>query len=186
MQPVVSVDALVLRTALQDVSLRAGMTLGGRVAERHPDGQHGLLVLAGVPLVASLPEGVPEGEALRFKVLDASGTTLQLQLQPAAAAVVAQPPAPVQPHVLPLGDGRAASVAGLGDGSVALRFDSPALGRLDLRIDRHACTVHVAAGAADVVRAGSDELRLGLAAALGRPVQVTVHPRVEAALDVRA
>lgn len=178
-----TVDALVLRTQLQDVALRAGMVLGGRVAERHADGTHGLLVLAGVPLVAELPSELPEGEPLRFKVLGATGEQLQLQLQP--TAVAGAPPAPARPHVLPLGDGRAAAIAPTGDGGVSLRFDSPALGRLDLRIDAHACAVHVAAGAADVVRGGAGELRAGLSEALGRPVLVTVHPR-EVALDVRA
>jgi hypothetical protein len=179
----VAIDRLVLRTQLQDVALRPGLVLAGRVAERQ--GQHGLLVLAGLPLVAELPDEVPEGARLRLRVSEVGDDKVMLQVLRQDATPLAQPPAPARPLVLPLGDGRAATVAGDGDGAVLLRYESPALGRMDLRIDPHACAVHVAAGAAAAVRGGAGDLRVALAQALGRPVQVTIHPRAES-LDVQA
>jgi hypothetical protein len=69
--------------------------------------------------------------------------------------------------------------------SVVVRYDSPTLGRLDVRVDRGAAAVHVSAGEpAERVRAGADGLREALGRVTGGPVQVTVHPRQET-LDVR-
>src|SRR4051812_20150541 len=65
------------------VLLRPGALLGARVLERH--GDHGLLMLAGAPVVAELPEHVAEGAQLRLRVSDVSGERVTLQLQPDAA-----------------------------------------------------------------------------------------------------
>jgi hypothetical protein len=73
---------------------------------------------------------------------------------------------------------------------VTLRYDSPALGRLDLVLDLDAAAVtgvvHAAQGApADRARAEAAVLRDALAGATGRPATVAVRERGES-LDVRA
>jgi hypothetical protein len=73
--------------------------------------------------------------------------------------------------------------------SIALRFDSPALGRIDFLIDLDpaaaTATVGVAAGAEQLARSAANDLRSGLEDATARPATVRVEPRAEA-LDVRA
>jgi hypothetical protein len=198
---VIQIDALLLRGVLADTVLRPGATLGGKVLERN--GALGLLLLAGTPLVAQLPEGVAAGQRLRLRVQEATAERLTLQVLPdgaapqAPAATAAQAP-PASAYALALPGGAVARVAvqereaggrgatGGAGGAVALRYDSPALGRLDLRIEAGACAIHVAAGEpAAAVRSGIDELRVALSSAMGRPVQITVHPREET-FDVRA
>jgi hypothetical protein len=80
------------------------------------------------------------------------------------------------------GGGRATAQAR----SVVVRYDSPTLGRLDVRLEAGAAAIHVAAGApAERVAAAAGRLREALAGATGRPTQVTVHPRPET-IDARA
>jgi hypothetical protein len=179
--------------------LRVGATLGAKVLERR--GEHGLVMLAGAPVVAKLPDGVAEGARLRLQVLDARGDAVTLKLlgaagEPAAAAAAA--PTTEAAYALALPGGATARLvvdpdAGGEDGpyrrrearAVALRFDSPSLGRLDLRIAPGAVAVHASEGApAEAARAAAGELRAAISAATGAPVQVTVHPRTET-LDVR-
>jgi hypothetical protein len=198
---VIQVDALLLRGAFADTVLRPGAMLGGKVLERN--GAHGLLLLAGVPLVAQLPEGVAAGQRLKLRVQEATVERLTLQVVPdapqASSATASQAAAPPPgAYALALPGGAVARVAvqereaggggarGGAGAAVALRYESPALGRLDLRIDAAACAIHVAAGQpAAVVRAGVEDLRVALSQAMGRPMQVTVHPREET-FDVRA
>jgi hypothetical protein len=65
--------------------------------------------------------------------------------------------------------------------SVALAFSSPALGRLDLRIDLSAgsvqVTVDVPAAVHDLVQDGAPRLRDGLAVSVEREASVRVRPR---------
>jgi hypothetical protein len=62
--PVVAVRTLLLQQALPDVTLRPGASVVARVASR---GEHnGVLVLAGVPLSAQLPEAAVAGATLRL------------------------------------------------------------------------------------------------------------------------
>ena len=52
MQPI-AVQLITLQQVMPDVTLRLGKSLLARVAERH--GDRGILMIAGQPLVASLP-----------------------------------------------------------------------------------------------------------------------------------
>ena len=61
MQPI-AVQLITLQQVMPDVTLRLGQTLLARVAERH--GDRGILMIAGQPLVAQLPENVRPGELL--------------------------------------------------------------------------------------------------------------------------
>src|SRR3954463_13603174 len=62
------VEAALLRGQLPELVLRPGMTLPARVMERH--GQMGLVLLAGTPLAAQLPDELKAGDRLRLRVED--------------------------------------------------------------------------------------------------------------------
>src|SRR3954471_16817018 len=97
--PLLQLEAALIRRQLPDLLLRPGMTLFARVSER--SGQHGIIVLAGSPLVAQLPNEVQAGDKLRLLVEDTRGERVTMKLvqdQPV------QPPA--NPAIgLPLPDG---------------------------------------------------------------------------------
>jgi hypothetical protein len=189
------VDVVLLRGLLPDLSLRAGTVVTGRVLDART------LVLAGVRLAARLPEGVEAGQVLRLRVEEAGAERVHLKVvenaeAPPAAAGVPLPSDAAYAMALPGGvtarlyvDAREAARRGGGAGaarSVVVRYDSPTLGRMDVRLERGAAAVHVSAGeAAQRVRGAAEVLRAALARATGVPTQVTVHPRDET-LDVRA
>ncbi len=194
--PAITVDLAVLRSAQMDTVLRPGMVLGGRVTERV--GAHGLLLLNGAPVVARLPDGVEAGARLRLLVAAADADGVVLQIQPEGAGPPTATPAAAFAVALPggvqaefrvhpdAGDGARGGGDGSGGASVWLRLDSPAMGRMDLRVDPTTCAVHVSAGPpAAAAQDGARELQEALGAAAGRPVLVTVHPRTRA-LDVSA
>ena len=188
-------DLVLLRGLLADTALRPGTVLAARVLDR--EGQRGTLLLNGVRVPAQLPPGLEAGAALRVRVAEATAERVTLQVLPAPDAAGAAQGAPTVGIPLPGGvrlrvDPDPPGAAG-GDGdearrSIALRFDSPALGRLDLLIDLDpdaaTATVGVAAGAEPAVRSAANELRDGLAAATGRSGVVRIEPRAES-LDVR-
>ena len=185
--PLLQVEAQLLRRLMPDLLLREGMTLAGRVAERR--GQHGILMLAGVPILAQLPDQVQVGDKLRLLVQDTRGEKVTMKLvedQPA--------PAPQTPVLgLPLPDGRVAHLRVDEDGApaqdedgehavVALVYDSPQLGEIGLRLEIHPGTVSVRAELDLGVAAGlavehAEELRERLAAVTGRAADVRIAPR---------
>src|SRR5437660_332572 len=65
-QPLLQVEAALIRRQLPDLLLRPGMTFAARVAERTAG--RGIIVLAGAPLVAELPDEVQAGDKLRLLV----------------------------------------------------------------------------------------------------------------------
>lgn len=187
-----------------EVVLRPGQVIGGRVAE--VNGRHGILLLRGAPVVAELPPGLQAGQPLRLAVLGAAEDgRIMLQLAheaggPAAQAPAAAPGQQVAPWVeLPGGarfrredeaEGRAGG-GGLGgstDGetrTVAVRFEGPGLGPVELRLDLdQAGTVRAVVRAVPGVplaelRAAATELRRALGG------DVRLEPRDEE-LDLRA
>jgi hypothetical protein len=186
--PVLQLEAALIRRQLPDLLLRPGMTLFARVAER--EGRHGIIVLAGSPLVAELPDEVQVGDKLRLLVQDTRGEQVAMKLiqeQPAAA--------PQTPVVgLPMPDGTQARLTveedeagGGGDddaetASISLSYSAPALGIVGLNLSLAPGSVAVraelAAGDAfELASDASDELRARLADATGRAAQVTVVPR---------
>lgn len=195
------IDLVLLRGMLPDVPLRPGAVVHGRVLDPRT------LVLEGVRLQAQLPDGVEPGQRLKLRVDEAGRDGLRLHVletiqgpaafEPPAAA--AAPQVPTSAYALALPGGAVARVHVEEDGgaeggrrrggaqrSVVVRYDSPTLGRLDIRLDPGAAAVHVSAGEpAERVRDAASVLRDALARATGAPVQVTVHPRGET-LNVRA
>jgi hypothetical protein len=180
---------------LPDLPLTTGTVLNARVLDVRT------LVLAGVRLPAKLPDGVQPGQHLRLRVEEAGAERVHLRIveAPVPPAAEQAQPIPAAAYALALPGGVVARVhveareeaGGRGGGpgparSVVVRYDSPTLGRLDVRLDRGAAAVHVSAGEpAAAVRGAADVLRDALARVTGGPVQVTVHPREET-LDVRA
>ena len=191
----IPVNLVLLRGLLPDLTLTPGTVVTARILDART------LSVAGVKLAAQLPEGVAAGQVLRLRVQEASTDRIHLQIvepaaQPQAAAAPQVPPSAYQ---LALPGGALARVhveereeaegGGRGAGparSVVVRYDSPTLGRLDIRLDASSAAVHVSDGdPAARVRAAADQLRDALTAAGGAPVLVTVHPRAQT-LNVQA
>src|SRR4051794_3662083 len=183
------VEAALLRAQLPELVLRPGMTLPARVMERH--GQMGLLLLAGTPLSAQLPDELKAGDRLRLRVEDVSEQVVLRTVETPAAPPAATPPPEV---ALPLPNGGRAQgrVTGKGAGgggadepaSVALDYDSPALGTLAMRLVQQPggaglqVTVGATAGAPEErARAAAEDLRRALAEATGLPATVRVIGR---------
>ena len=190
--PLLQLEAALLRRQMPDLLLRPGMTLFARVAERQ--GAHGILILAGTPLVAELPDSVQAGETLRLLVEDTRGERVTMKL------VQEQPAQQVQtPTVgLPLPDGTQARVrveekeeGGSGGddqdpehASITIAYDSPALGSVGFVLSLAPGGVRVQAELSagrpfELAEDAAEELRSRLAAATGREASVTVVPRRE-------
>ena len=182
------IQAALLRAQLPELVLRPGMTLPARVMERH--GQMGLLLLAGTPLSAQLPDELKAGDRLRLRVEDVGEQVVLRTVESPAQQQQASPPPEV---ALPLPNGgraelRVTEQANEGGAdepvTVALDYDSPALGTLDLRLVQQPggaglqVTVGAAVGAPEErVRGAAEDLRRALADATGLPATVRVVGR---------
>lgn len=191
------VEAAMVRALLPDLVLREGMKVVATVAERA--GRRGIIVLAGTPLAAQLPDEVRVGDVLRLIVAETTPERVVLRIADAQQAPQ-QPPAVIG---LPLPDGSQARVAVAGrdaGGSpggrdreqhdVRLTYASARLGTLDLHLalagDALRVEVRARAGAPyELAERNAAELEQALAAATGRPAQVRVSPRHDP-LDVYA
>jgi hypothetical protein len=185
--PVVAVKTLLLRQAMPDVPLRPGASVVARVASRAE--AHGVLVLAGVPLTAQLPEEAKAGATLRLRVTEVTPERVTLQLDgPPVLPPGAEPPPPVPPRdaaprVAVQDPPRRSREGGEDRASVVLGFQSEALGRLDLRIELTGGKVEVVVDTPvavhEIVQDQADRLRAGLEARVERSAAVTVRPRHE-------
>ena len=189
--PVVAVKTLLLQTQLPDVQLRPGTSVVARVLSRGD--QHGVLVIAGIPLTAELPKEVGmTGETLRLSVADVTPERVTLQLEQVVPPTI-QPPvqhetrARVQVEEHP----RTVREGGEERSSVALSFHSEALGRLDLQLEvvagsRVRAAVEAPAGRSfELAEAAATRLLDGLRARTGLEAEVNIRPRREP-LDVYA
>jgi hypothetical protein len=177
----IALDALALRAQLPELTLREGASVVARVAAR--EAGHGVIVLAGVPLVAKLPPEVEAGQTLHLKIAEVTADQVTLRLdQQAMLAAAAQPPATPPPARLLVEEPPRRGAEGEESATVALAFDSAVLGRLDLRVDlaRGTVSAGVAAppGAAlDLATEAAGRLQDALAERTGRSAQVRVTPR---------
>lgn len=202
MQPL-AVD-LHLLTDIGTVGLRLnpGRGLMARVMAADGNGR-GVINIAGAVIEAQLPRHVRAGEQVRLVVrhLDEQRVVLELVHSNAAAPQASGTPEPPPAAVsLPGGgelrvtqdapEGGSSDSSRSGAQTVALSYDAPALGALDLRfeLDAGALRVHVtvAPGTAfALAQAESEGLRQALAQSGERPVSVTVSARRQP-LDVYA
>jgi hypothetical protein len=183
------VEAALLRAQLPELVLRPGMTLPARVMERH--GQMGLLLLAGTPLSAQLPDDLKAGDRLRLRVEHVGEQVVLRTVETPGAQPASTPPPEL---ALPLPNGGRAEVrvteqAADGRGAdepaaVALDYDSPALGTIAMRLVQQPggaglqVTLGATAGAPEErVRGAAEELRRVLAEATGLPATVRVIGR---------
>jgi hypothetical protein len=189
-QPLLQVEAAFLRRQMPDLLLRPGATFSARVAERQ--GQHGIITLAGVPLVAQLPDEVQAGDTLKLLVADTRGDKVLMKL------VQEQPTAPPPPPQVDVRqpDGSQARLTVEKDGgqdgggrerevaSIALTYETPRLGAVALRLEIAPGVVRVRAEVAagrvfDLADDASDALRRQLVERTGRAAEVTVVSRRE-------
>src|SRR3954462_3079464 len=106
------VQAALLRAQLPELVLRPGMTLPARVMERH--GQMGILLLAGTPLSAQLPDDLKAGDRLRLRVEDVGEQVVLRTVDSPAAPQQAPPPPPAGPPPAPARGPPAAAERGAG------------------------------------------------------------------------
>src|SRR4051794_37750038 len=182
--PLLQIEAALIRRQMPDLLLRPGMTLFARVSER--SGQHGIIMLAGSPLVAQLPDEVGVGDKLRLLVEDTRGERVTMKLvneQP-----VAPPTNPAVSLPLPGGDAsvradeREADPDDPEHASISLTYDSPALGAvgLVLSLAPGAVSVRAEMAAGDAFELGSsaaERLRERLAGGAGRGADGAGGPR---------
>jgi hypothetical protein len=191
----IPISAVLLRGLLPEIKLTPGTVVMGRVLDART------LNLAGVKLTAQLPPGVAEGQVLRLRVEEASTDRIHLRVvdAPQAQAAEQAPQVPASAYQVALPGGALARVhveereeAGGRKGgpgaarSVVVRYDSPTLGRLDVRLDAQSAAIHVTDGDPALAVAGAaGALREALSRVTGAPVLVTVHPR-EQTFDAQA
>ena len=189
MQPLLQVEAAFLRRQMPDLILREGSTLAARVAERQ--GKHGIITLAGTPLLAELPDGVKTGDTLKLLVADTRGEKVVMRLVQDQAAE--QAPTPTINLTQP--DGSQARLTVDEDGSqeggggreretagVTLTYETPRLGAVGLRVEIAPGQVRVRAEVTagrvyELADDASDALKSRLAAITGRAADVQVVPR---------
>jgi hypothetical protein len=195
MQPLV-VDLMALRAfTTAELRIVPGRALMARVAQTGPPGR-GLLSIAGELVEADLPHHVRAGDELRLVVRHVSAGRVELSLSDRAA-----PPPPAEAPV-PLPGGATLRVADEAPGrhgprtdapgthALALEYEAPALGRLDLHFVLDAGSLRLAvrlpAGRPfEFAQQDADDLRQTLSENLGRSVELTIQPRHEP-LDVYA
>ena len=189
-EPVVAVKTLLLQAQLPDVTLRPGTSVVARVLSRGAD--HGVLVIAGIPLTAQLPTEVGKtGETLRLAVSDVTPERVTLHLEQVVSPAAQPPPTPTQAARVRVEDEpRTVRAGGEERHSVALSFHSEPLGRLDLRIEvtgtRVSASVETPAGRSfELADAAAGRLHDGLHTRTGLDADVRVTPRREP-LDVYA
>lgn len=190
------VEAAMLKALLPELTLREGMKVVASVAERA--GQRGIIVLAGTPLAAQLPDEVQAGDVLRLIVGEISSDKVVLRIADAQQA----PPPDV---LVPLPDGMQARIAvaertaseGRSGGDdeqheVRLTYTSARLGALELHLALTAggelvkVDVRARAGAPfELAERHAAELQQAVAVATGKCAQVVVSPRHDP-LDVYA
>jgi hypothetical protein len=187
----IAVAVALLRAQLPDVPLREGASMMARVASRGDT--HAVIVIAGIPVTAQIPPEVAAGATLKLKVEEVTPERVTLRIDPQQPAQVqTQTPTPTVGNAAPAmqlqprveveerparrrgADGEPADV-------VSLAFNSPTLGRLDLRLelrgDRLLAEVTTPAGRPHAVATeGSERLRAKLEQS-GLDATVHIRPR---------
>jgi hypothetical protein len=192
----IAVAAALLRAQLPDVPLREGASMMARVASRGES--HAVIVIAGIPVTAQVPPEVQAGATLKLKVQEVTPERVTLRIDPQQPAqsqpapttaatptpMVGTAQAPMQlqakveveePPARRRGaDGEPADV-------VSLAFNSPTLGRLDLRLElrgeRLLAEVTTPAGRPHAIANGGAERLRAKLEDVGLEATVKVRPR---------
>lgn len=134
-------------------------------------------------------EQLPEAGAARAATAAAADQTqapAQDAAQVPAQAYAMALPGGVEARVYVTEDGDDPEAAERADRPIVLRYDSPTLGRLDVRLDRQSAAIHAPIGEpSERIRGAIDELKASLERVQGHEVQVTLHPRPQT-YDARA
>jgi hypothetical protein len=198
-QPLV-VDLVLLR-AVQTGELRItpGRAIMARVVQTQIDAHNrGLITIAGELIEAELPRHVKPGDELRLTVRHVTADKVELSMGDHGTAALQMPP----PAAIPLPGGATLTVdeegsqgraPGGGDDQVhtlSLRYETPALGAVDLRfvLDAGALKLAVTVPAGqphNLAQSHAAELSQSLRDQLHRPVELIISPRREP-LDVYA
>jgi hypothetical protein len=193
MSPLLQVEAAFFRRQMPDLILREGSTLAARVAERQ--GRHGIITLAGVPLLAELPDSVKTGDKLRLLVADTRQEKVVMKLvqdqavqQPQQAQVFIAGADGTQQRLSVDPDDGSDEEGGGGrsreNAAVGLTYETPRLGKLGLKLEIGPGVVRVrvearAGGVYEAASSAADELRARLIERTGRAAEVVVMPRVD-------
>jgi hypothetical protein len=193
----IAVDIRLIRAVLgAELRVAPGRALMARVMSADASGR-GSLSIAGAVIEAKLPKDVQPGQELRLIVRDITPERVVLSLSDQAGAIAAQAPAelPGGGHVRvserDVAEDSAGGTPGTGRHTLAIVYDAPSLGAVDLRfeLDPQSLRVTAALTAGAPAQSATDaagELQSALADALGgRPVTVQITPRHEP-LDVYA
>jgi hypothetical protein len=186
MEPL-AVDLALLRTVLgTEMKIAPGRGLMAHVMRAADSGGRGAISIAGQVLDAQLPSHVKAGQDVRLVVRSVSAERVVLSLSD-------QPAVPLAPTSVPLPGGGALRVTereqqerpGPGGGAarqvLAIRYDTPALGAIDLRfeLDRAALRVAVTLDAGEPLRRAQAEA-VTLRQALEDNIDMTVGLRLAA------
>jgi hypothetical protein len=185
----IAMDVRLIKAVLgAELKITPGRVLVARVVSTTAQGR-GVITIAGEPLEAELPAHLQTGQELKLIVRSVSPERVVLGLAD-------QLPSP-QATEVPLPGGGAIRIADDDPGAsggpggagarpgihtLALRYDAPALGAVDLRFELTPGTLKLAVALApgDPLRRAEDhaaDLQDALEAAVERPVSVTVQPR---------
>src|ERR1051325_11431750 len=96
MEPV-AVTAALLRNQIPELALREGSTLMARVASRGE--ARAVIVIAGVPITATLPPEIPAGATLKLQVQQMTADRLTLRIVPQQQPGTATPAPQPEPAV---------------------------------------------------------------------------------------
>jgi len=192
----IAVDIRLIRAVVgAELRIAPGRALMARVVSADVTGR-GSLSIAGALIDAKLPKGVQAGQELRLTVRDVSPERVVLGLSDQTAP----PPPPLAAAPLPGGGsvqvterdtgGSSGGGAAADRHALALVYNAPALGPVDLRfeLDRQSLRLSAMFAAGESVQraeVASGALRDALSEALERPVNVEISARREP-LDVYA
>jgi len=192
----IAVDVRLIKAVLgTELKIAPGRVLMARVVTADGTGR-GSLNLAGTTLEAELPKEVQPGQELRLTVRHVTPDRVELSMSdPSAAGAGAAAAAAALPGggAVQVTERDADPGSGGSDSerhSLALRYDAPALGPIDLRFDLDSQSLRLTASLAagdphERAQDGAGQLQAALGEALGRPVSVEITARREP-LDVYA
>jgi hypothetical protein len=187
----IAVDIRLIRAVVgAELRIAPGRAFMARVVTANAGGR-GSLSIAGALIDAELPKGVQAGQELRLTVRHVSPERVVLSLsdQSTPAPPTAVPAAPMPGGGTVQVRERDSGAAGRGGAtpdrhSLALVYDAPTLGPVDLRFELDPETLRLSAtfAAGEPVQqaeGAAGALRDALSDALGRPVNVEISPRRE-------